>query len=275
MVVVDTDTHPRGKSADLWQDLVGSVLGVRSRTASAVGVDDGSGADAAGQVAVLGPLLGLRLAGQRYAHLNAELQAELTEGLLARLLRAAAAANPLLIVVENAHHLDEGSNANVWPLCPVTCQAQVGILTERVSNGPLDATPPGWERLGLGRAHLDRSRALAVDPGGRPRRCAPAWLADAVHRRAGGNPLFVKTVTRALHANWEPGHPAPEDHATGRLTGLLAERVDRLPVSCRQLLDVLAVARRPCAPQVLAALLPDTVDIQAVRCSPPSSRAST
>ena len=58
--------------------------------------------------------------------------------------------------------------------------------------------------------------------------------------------------------------PAPAEHATGPVAGVLAERIDQLPIVARQLLDVLAVARRPCPPQVVAQLLPGGPDIRTV-----------
>ena len=83
----------------------------------------------------------------------------------------------------------------------------------------------------------------------------PSWLSEAVAKRAGGNPLFVRAITQAARTRWEPGQPAPAGELTEMsLAGLLSERVDRLATEPRQLLNLLAVARRPVASDVAGRL---------------------
>jgi len=89
---------------------------------------------------------------------------------------------------------------------------------------------------------------------------APTWLPGTVLRRAGGNPLLVRTVARALFTQWEPGRPPPAQAATdGSLDALLAERIDRLPGAARQLLNLLAVAQRPVTVDLVESILASTI----------------
>jgi class 3 adenylate cyclase/tetratricopeptide (TPR) repeat protein len=271
VLAVDTETHPRGRSTGVWRDFVGGLVGVNSHSTSRRQWESALRSRLPHQLepAALEPMLEIQLEGDVHREtLTPELAAELAGKVLAQLLSGSAEAAPLLVVVENGHHLDEGSLRMFSGLPGRLTRCPVGILMTRghAAETTIDLRPAGWERITLDELTREQSHTLAaqtwrLDRGG----STPPWLAEAVYRRAGGVPLFVEIVTRSLRAIWEPGHPAPQLQSAGPLTGVLAERVDRLPVKARQMLDVLAVARRPCPPSVVADLLPNALDGRAVR----------
>lgn len=270
VVLVDTGDHPWGQSTGFWRDLIGGLTATPVRAgrrqwleALAVCLPD-----ATAQLPVLGKLLGLRGGAQRHPPLPPELEAELVQALVSRLPAAVASLRPLLLVVENAHHLDQSSRELLDIVGRALPGSRAGLVVTRRTDGnrPQDHVTGNGEALVISELTASDVALLAEDvwaqSGGGS---APPWLATHVVRRAGGNPLFVRTVTRSLCEHWEPGQPPPaEDVAAGSLAGLLAERVDRLPVLAHQLLNVLAVVGQPCSLALAGALLTERVDEQAV-----------
>jgi class 3 adenylate cyclase/tetratricopeptide (TPR) repeat protein len=263
VLVVDASDHRRGRATGLWRDILAQLSGLRPG-----GRREWSQAlarllpDVRDQVPALGPLIGVGLPDSALTRaMPPDIKVEAAQALFARTLRDAARRQPLLVVLENEHHLDDAAVALVAYLARTLAGACTGLLLTR---RPPDAAQP--DRL-VGLAEVLALRSLpaadaglvAVDAwaeagGG----TAPAWLQAFVAQRAGGNPLFVRAIAQAVWSRWQPGEPPPETSlASGSLAALLSERVDLLATADRQLLNLLAVAARPVGLTVAQAVLPE------------------
>ena len=267
---IDADDYPYRQMSGLWRDLLGSRLGIPASSHRRVWLEALTTRlpDQASQFGVLGPLLGFgRGPEEKQPELPPDIAAELAQSLISRVVLGEPTDGPLLIVVENVHHFAQGSLALLTGLGQGTTGSSVAILTtlRTQSDEHGDRIRVG-QRWRLDELTTEASSALTEDTwrqagGGTP----PAWLADAAYRRAGGNPLFLRAVTHQLRRSWQPGDPPPTDDLAGEsLASFLAERVDGLDVAPREVLSVLAVARRPCRLESAAAVLAAPLDEGAI-----------
>jgi tetratricopeptide (TPR) repeat protein len=158
---------------------------------------------------------------------------------VAGLLRRAGETEPLLLVLDDLHWADRSSLSLLRFVARELRNARLLVLgTYRdVELGRSPAAEPLAKLAGHAR-HLtlgglgqdDVAELLALTAGTRP----DADLAVAVHRRTGGNPLFVREVARLL---------ATEDQAAipEGVREVLRRRLDRLPAGGADLLAVAAV----------------------------------
>jgi tetratricopeptide (TPR) repeat protein len=171
-------------------------------------------------------------------------------------VRAALADNaPLLVVLDDLHVADNDALRLLDFLHRTLVADRVLLLgacrdeEAAPSLRALAAAVPGLPLVGL---DTDGVAALITEVAGP----APeAAVAEAVRRRCGGNPLFVRELTRLMVAGGELTEqvgPIP-----GGVRDTLRLRLDRLTPGCRDLLEVAAVAGPVVAPAVLAAVGPD------------------
>jgi AAA ATPase domain len=158
---------------------------------------------------------------------------------VAGLLRRAGEAEPLLLVLDDLHWADRSSLALLRFVARELRDARLLVLgTYRdVELGRSPAAEP-LAKL-AGRAHHltlgglgedDVAELLALTTGRPP----DFDLAQAVHRRTGGNPLFVREVGRLLGAEDRPAIPEG-------VREVLRRRLDGLPAGCTEQLEVGAV----------------------------------
>ncbi|VXB33135.1 AAA family ATPase [Nocardioides sp. AX2bis] len=270
-VCVDVADHPRGRAPGVWREVVGALLGVPARAARRVWLDALAVAlpDVPDLVVVLGPLLGLGDGPSRRSLDPGveQLAAELARTALGRLLVHGAGREPVLLVVEHADRLDGTSADLLRHLGAAASRCAAGVvLTWGPEGGPGRTAPPAGAvvlaPLGPDDTGLLAEEAWRRAGGGTP----PSWLAGLVVPYAGGHPVVAQAAVHDLLARWRPGEPPPAPGAlAGPATALVSSQVDRLPVDAVELLTVLAVAQRPCAPQVLVDLLPTGHDLNSVR----------
>jgi len=158
---------------------------------------------------------------------------------VAGLLKRAGEAEPLLLVLDDLHWADRSSLALLRFVARELRDARLLVLgTYRdVELGRSPAAEPLAKLAGRAR-HLtlgglgedDVAELLALTTGRPP----GAELALAVHRRTGGNPLFVREVARLLAAEDRPAIPEG-------VREVLRRRLDRLPAGCADHLAVAAV----------------------------------
>lgn len=265
-VLVDASDHPRGRAAGLWSDCL-TALGIGPATRAHDAWEQALKAalpDRLEQVPVLAGLLGVAVPPSSFSsRLPPDHAAELARTLMAAVLADAAHRRPLLLVVENVHHLDAEALDLLERLPGALTETPVGLLLTR---RPDDETGEARGARSLRAVHVDdlapdEAAILAAEVwaqlgGG----IAPAWLPEAVAHGAGGNPLLVRSVARALLSEWEPGRPPPVPATDASLGALLAERIDRLPGPARQLLNLLAVAQRPVEADLVDRLLCPALD---------------
>ncbi|MEU4821298.1 AAA family ATPase [Actinomadura sp. NPDC023710] len=163
--------------------------------------------------------------------------ARLLEEMLS-LLGRAAEERPVVVLVEDLHWADASSRELFAYLARNLTGAAV-LLVGTVRTGELAARHPNWRTL----AELGRSGAMSrIVLGPLEHRHVAALLAAVdgrppdparsvrIHRRSGGNPLFVEALSTV-------GETPPGDLRT-----LLLARVTDLPDPAREALEVMAVA---------------------------------
>lgn len=191
--------------------------------------------------------------------------------LLARLLEQAAAREPLVVVVEDAHWLDTGSLA----LLEIIAERVPGLLLVVVTRPPgVEAPPelarlaarPGAEVLRLGplspeaTAEIGR-RALGIDE-------LPAPVAAILCSRAEGNPFLAEELALAMR---DTGMIIIEDgrcriargsgstrswRFPNTVQGIITSRIDRLPAAQQMTLKLASVIGRTFALRTLADVYP-------------------
>ena len=265
-VLLDASDHPRGRAAGLWREcLVALEIGPTTRGQGAWAQSlNAALPDRLEQVPVLAGLLGVPIPPSSLtSRLPPDHESELAQTLLARLLRYAAQRRPLLIVVENVHHLDPQALDVLEHLGTGLSGVPAGLLLTRRHDDEADMGRGSLSSAAVRVAELvpDDAALLAAEVWGQQGGgLAPAWLPDAVVRRAGGNPLLIRTVARALFTEWQPGQPPPVHASTDASLGaLLGERIDRLPGAARLMLNMLAVAQRPAAADLVESILTPAV----------------
>ncbi|WP_081425339.1 AAA family ATPase [Conexibacter woesei] len=167
------------------------------------------------------------------------------------LLGAAAEEQPLLVLLDDAHWLDEATRDAVLFAAQRLVAEGVGVLlAARDADGvPIEAS--GLERLRLG--PLGRDDGLALLREGAP---LTADVAEALLSASGGNPLALRELPRALTPEQRAGRaplstpPAPG----GEVQAAFARELAALPELTRGALCVVA-AGAGVAPDVLDAAL--------------------
>jgi DNA-binding CsgD family transcriptional regulator len=161
-----------------------------------------------------------------------------------RALRAAAEPAGLLVVLEDVHWADEASLALLRHLCgEVTDSRLLVVGTFRDPDGAAGLPAVLAEVCGLSTVETLRLGPLAEpDVAGYLAGLGdthPSWP-EYVHRRSGGNPLYMRELARVLAQDGvlgEPAHPLPLPTELRRLIGY---RLRRLTPGCHHLLGVAA-----------------------------------
>lgn len=206
---------------------------------------------------LLAPMLELELPD---TELTAELapaqRAQLLQAVLAELLRAAAARQPLLLVIEDLHGVDAPSRDLMLALVPALHGAPICIAT---TERPMPASAASPSELAttielkpLEDADLRALAAQRLDRDGRldERR----ELLDELCRRSAGNPFYLEELAKlVLRSGWRS---AAEVAWPDSLHSLILSRVDALPPAQRVLLKAASVAGRVFRREWLGALLP-------------------
>ncbi|WUD76329.1 AAA family ATPase [Streptomyces sp. NBC_00510] len=176
------------------------------------------------------------------------------------LLRALAAAGPVLIVVDDLQWLDVPS-AEVLSLALRRLPPGEGVrflAAERVAEGEeppgLRCCPPGTTALLVPPLSDGDVAELLLDDTGAE---LPERAVRAVQDTAAGNPLYALELGRALLREGTPFEAGDVLSVPPRLRDLLLDRVRLLPASARQTLLVASAAARPTLPLLGAAGIPD------------------
>ncbi len=158
-----------------------------------------------------------------------------------RCLAGLATRRPLFIALDDLHWADEPSVRLLGFLARALSGSRVllvGAYRETESSAELLALAAGAHHLplaGLGEAEV---AALAAGIAG----TAPsARVSSDLWQRSGGNPFFVRELTRLLMAQ---GSWAERPSIPGTVAETLRRRLARLPTGCVRLLDWAAVAGR-------------------------------
>ncbi|ASY64276.1 Adenylate cyclase [Sinorhizobium sojae CCBAU 05684] len=179
---------------------------------------------------------------------------------------------PLLLVIEDLHWADEASlEALRFVLDRLDCRPLMVITTQRPHAGP--------ERLAPGRASVTALR-LAPLPAADGQRLLRAFFGEdglprvlhtRILARAGGNPLFVEEIIRALieletlrrdGSCWQAADADASVDIPIGIEAMLLARIDRLSKGMRSLVHNAAVIGPRFDAALLAAISPHPADIE-------------
>jgi len=183
------------------------------------------------------------------SQMSPEARARALGRVVCRLINAPTRRDTVVLVVEDLHWLDEGSNALLGEL--------VGSIVETNTLAVVNFRP----EYSLGRDDSPIYRDLPLEPLGQTdtrellRDIAgedPSLdgLESPVHERTAGNPFFVEEIVRELveagHFEGERGayrlvRPVEEAGVPATVQAVLAARIDRLGPEAKQLLQVASV----------------------------------
>ncbi len=201
-------------------------------------------------------------------NLGGEARFRLFDG-VAETLAAATRADPLVLVIDDLHWADEASIRLLQFVARDVRDRRLAILgTYRDTDlNPEHPLAQGLDQLtreglhvtlgGLSKGEVaELVGALAGDAG------PAADVVAQVHRRSGGNPLFVRELVRLLGSQ-DSGSAADRDELVRLPTGVRAAvggRLGALPVDVRDLLLAAAVIGLDVEPALLAAVTGRSVE---------------
>ena len=177
----------------------------------------------------------------------------------------------LVLVVEDLHWVDEGSNAMLAELI----SAMAGTKTLAVVNFRPEYTPPwhgasAYRELPLEPLTREDTRRLLRDLVGED----PSLdgIDEPIHERTQGNPFFIEEIVRELaeagHLAGEPAayrltRPIEEAGVPVTVQAVLGARIDRLDPAAKQLLQVASVVGKEVSGRALgmaAGIDPDRIE---------------
>jgi class 3 adenylate cyclase/tetratricopeptide (TPR) repeat protein len=158
---------------------------------------------------------------------RAERVPELVADLLERMVPI-----PAMFVVEDAHLADPAS-ADALAAIGRRTENQAWLLLATREDRPTGWVPTASQRIELGPLDVEASTELAEMA--TPDRPLPPAIAEALAARAGGHPLLLRELARAVARGEDP------DELPSTVEELAATQIDRLPAAQRSLLRRAAV----------------------------------
>ena len=178
------------------------------------------------------------------------------------LIRAAARAEPLVLVLDDLHAADEPSLLLLRFVARETTDCGLLVVgafrnVDPTMRGALSSAvaalvrEPGTSRITLaGLSEIDAGRYIELATGKTP---APG-VAHAIHAETDGNPLFVGEVVRMLDADARLGRPGGDLRIPEGIRSVIGQRVEHLSAPCRGLLVPACVLGREFGLDVLERL---------------------
>jgi class 3 adenylate cyclase len=183
-------------------------------------------------VAYLLQLLGAREGTEHLATLRSETIKSRTFDMLCQIILKRSKQQPLIIVVEDLHWIDQSSEDFCTRLVESLAGSAVLLLA---------TYRPGYQPLWIGKSYvtqialrrLTASDSLTVVHAVLQQDTLRQSLAQTILEKAEGNPLFLEELTRVIMEQGAPDATVPDT-----LRGVLMARIDRLPTPpsgcCRQ-----------------------------------------
>ena len=206
-------------------------------------------------------------------------------GFMRRLLRSRSAAQPTLVLIDDAHWLDPASHDLVRELAAAVRGTRSLLLTNfRPEYRPAWTGGSHYHQLALSPLGAEAARELLHELLGSPG--ALGELADSILERTGGNPFFTEEVVQALvgagslvgeRGAYRLTAPVEALALPATVQALLASRIDRLNEVAKNVLQAAAVigkqfdepllreASGVAAPRELDAALADLEDLDFIR----------
>jgi class 3 adenylate cyclase len=183
------------------------------------------------------------------AQMSPEARQRALAEVLCRLVGNPARKKTLMLVFEDLHWVDEGSQAMIAGLIEGFGGTRTLVLANfRPEYAPPWSESPCWQALELAPLRREDTRELLRDLAGED----PSLdgLDEPIHERTGGNPFFIEEIVRELA---ESGHleggrsayrlarPVEDAGVPVTVQAVLAARIDRLGADAKQLLQVASV----------------------------------
>ncbi len=226
---------------------------------------------------LLGVVVGLEIPDTELtATFDAKLRKASLEDLLAQLVRHLAVPEPIVLVLEDCHWMDELSRDLLEAVLRATAASKVLVLVAyRPAAGPggdlgiermpmfeeLSLTELSTDEIGqVVRARVEQLAGAGVQPSDQ--------LVELVASRAEGNPLYVEELVGYVASR---GVDLTDPRAVAQvelpesLHSLVLSRIDRLPEAPRRTLKVASVIGRVFRAPVLPDVYPDLGNLDAVR----------
>ena len=183
-------------------------------------------------VSLLGVVLDVSIpASPEVAELEEQHRAERVPELVADLLERMVP-TPLMLVVEDSHLADPATEGVLTAIARRTERLAWLLLVTR-EDRPTGWVPTATERIELGPLDMRSSTELAEMA--TPERPLPPAIAEELAARAGGHPLLLRELARAVARGEDP------DELPSTVEELATSQIDRLPPKERSLLRRAAV----------------------------------
>ena len=178
---------------------------------------------------------------------------------LCRLVGNPSRKKTLMLVFEDLHWIDEGSQLMLQGLIAGFAGTRTLVLANyRPEYSPPWQEDPCWQALELAPLRREDTRELLCDLAGED----PSLdgLDEPIHERTGGNPFFIEEIVRELaesgHLEGERGayrlvRPIEDAGVPVTVQAVLAARIDRLPANAKQLLQVASVLGKEVSAEAL------------------------
>ncbi len=222
-------------------------------------------------VALLDDLLGIGAAGV----VLPDIPSEARQVRLARLVKAAilARSTPVLYVVEDAHWIDEVSEAMIAEFASVIPRARATVvITYRPDYRGVLSTLPGTHTFSLRPLDADQASALITElVGEHP---SVSALSTQIADRAAGNPFFAQEIVRDLaeravlqgdRGAYVCHHAIGEVNVPATVQATIAARIDRLDPVAKSALSAAAVIGSRFSEGLLTDVLDESAPIADVR----------
>jgi class 3 adenylate cyclase/tetratricopeptide (TPR) repeat protein len=203
----------------------------------------------AGDLPLLFDFLGVPDPDRPPPQISGEARQRALRGIVCRLVNTPARRHTIVIVVEDLHWLDEGSEAMLADLVG----AVGGTPTLVVVNFRPEYTPswqslPSYRSFTLDPLRTNDTREMLRDIAGED----PSLdgLEEPIHERAAGNPFFVEEIVRELaetgrlegeRGAYRLAGPVEDTGVPASVQAVLAARIDRLDPAAKQLLQAASV----------------------------------
>ena len=205
------------------------------------------------------------------AQLSAEARQRTLGRIVCRLVNAPSRRKTLVLVVEDLHWIDEGSDVLLADLvASIEGTNTLAVLNFRPEYSPPWRRSPSYREISLEPLAGEDTRELLRDLAGED----PSLdgLDEPIHERTRGNPFFIEEIVRELaetgHLEGERGayrlaRPIEDAGVPVTVQAVLAARIDRLDPAAKQLLQVASVVGKEVGDRALgmtAGLERDRID---------------
>jgi class 3 adenylate cyclase/tetratricopeptide (TPR) repeat protein len=265
-----TQAVPYAPWVTMMRQYFGIASGDREEDATAK-IAERLGADVAATAPALCQVMNLRGSGDHGSdgHEDEDTKRQHFEA-VANLVYAASEQNPVVMIIEDMHWIDEPSREMLALAVGKPGRSRVMMLiSHRPDHQPTWRVKSAFTQLTLGPLSEDETVEIVRGVAGGP---LPGQLEHRIVQKAEGNPFFAEEITRTLV---EEGYllrsdgqvrltrPVDEIRMPGTVEELIGARLDRLGPQAKRVVQVAAVLGRQFhREQLIALLATESIDVR-------------